>query len=442
MSRTRTGDPARKLLWALLDGYERSVSFGRVGPWKQDVIVRVDAKAFAEVFEPDGREAREALELAVTELARAGALRAVFPRGSVNGIPRDVRLGAAEVETAYAAAQQYGYRRLQVVLDRIAAHATRLADDDAIPAWMKGFLERLAQSAAAADLSLLGIGQRSRLKDEIREIEDALVAAAVLSRGVDGWERYVSARLFDDSKRLAEVRGRIVNLLRTADPRWGGVAVDNPATFLEAYGIRRRPATLLCAGAGVFYVNGHEYHLDDFDPAATLPRAWLPAVADGVGRSGLRVVTTVENEFPFHEYVRQREGPAGLRSEGELVVYVGGFPPPYVLDFLAGLVAAEPAATFRHWGDADVGGVSIWWLIRERLNRPVHLFRTTAVWIDSATEQTSRLLTPADRAALVRLRARLTGETNAPDLIEARALIEILLARGIKPEQESFETPE
>src|SRR5208337_60807 len=36
-----------------------------------------------------------------------------------------------------------------------------------------------------------------------------------------------------------------------------------------------------------------------------------------------------------------------------------------------------------HWGDADVGGLRIWWFLRCRLQRPVSLFRTTAAWIES-----------------------------------------------------------
>jgi hypothetical protein len=135
-------------------------------------------------------------------------------------------------------------------------------------------------------------------------VEDALTAASALARGVDDWERYVSARLFDDSKRVGEIRSRVVTLLRNADPRWGGAEVDDPGAFLEAYGIRRRPPTLLCAGAGAFHVNGHAYYLEDFEPTATLPRAWLSALGEGLRGDGLRIVTTVENEFPFYEYTR------------------------------------------------------------------------------------------------------------------------------------------
>lgn len=154
------------------------------------------------------------------QLARAGALRAVFPRGAVGGIPREVRLGPAEVEPAYTAARRLGFRPRQEFLGRLSAHAGRLSRDGGLPAWMVALLMHVERSAAVADLSPLGIGQRLRIKDEIRDVEDALTAASALARGVDDWERYVSARLFDDSKRLGEIRSRVVTLLRNADPRW------------------------------------------------------------------------------------------------------------------------------------------------------------------------------------------------------------------------------
>jgi hypothetical protein len=120
------------------------------------------------------------------------------------------------------------------------------------------------------------------------------------------------------------------------------------------------------------------------------------------------------------------------------VVYVGGFPPPFVVEFLATLAAGADKALFRHWGDADNGGLQIWWLLRERLARPVHLFRTTASWIGAGAEQPSRLLSQVDRAALGRLHARLDAMADAPDVVEVRELITALLESGIKPEQESF----
>lgn len=119
------------------------------------------------------------------------------------------------------------------------------------------------------------------------------------------------------------------------------------------------------------------------------------------------------------------------------------------MDFLATLAAgADKApsrsrswrsrALFRHWGDADNGGLQIWWLLRERLARPVHLFRTTASWISAGAEQPSRLLSAADRAALGTLHARLDTMVDAPDVVEVRELITVLLESGIKSEQESF----
>src|SRR5207249_1580578 len=57
--------PGSELLVRLLEKYERSAAFGQPGPWRQDVIVRLDAREFPAAFEPEGREAPADLRAAV-----------------------------------------------------------------------------------------------------------------------------------------------------------------------------------------------------------------------------------------------------------------------------------------------------------------------------------------------------------------------------------------
>jgi hypothetical protein len=52
-----------------------------------------------------------------------------------------------------------------------------------------------------------------------------------------------------------------------------------------------------------------------------LPDAWAEAWVDAVVSSGVRCVTTIENEYPFISYVEQAGGPSGLAGRDEIVVY-------------------------------------------------------------------------------------------------------------------------
>ena len=101
----------------------------------------------------------------------------------------------------------------------------------------------------------------------------------------------------------------------------------------------------------------------------------------------------------------------------------------------------DPAKRLRHWGDADVGGLRIWWLLRTRLEHPLELFRTSAAWVEGeAARRGGTPLEDADRPALRRLREQLVASPHAGagDVGDVVALIDALLALGIKVEQERY----
>ena len=80
------------------------------------------------------------------------------------------------------------------------------------------------------------------------------------------------------------------------------------------------------------------------------------------------------------------------------------------------------------------------WLLRTRVGRPISRFRTTAAWVRQAAAQRATPLQTADRAALGRLRGRLTASFCAEDfdVRDAVALIDTLLALGVKIEPERY----
>jgi hypothetical protein len=434
------GTAARQdLLTRLLDKYERGAAFGHPGPWRQDVIVRLDARQFPEAFAPEGREALADLRAAAEELARAGAVRLVRHRGYAAGLVHEVRLGPDELARAYELATAFGFHPLGADLRELATLVAALLAEPGSE-WMAVYLGDLAARLGSADLSLLGV-QRERFKRERRDVRDALTAAAALARGLAGWERVVSERIFGDSKRLAAVRPLVVDILLRADPRWEGLSHDDAPDLLEAYGVRRKPALLRCAGRATLKVRARVYELEDFTPAAHLPGAWAGAWIEAVAAGPTRHITTIENETAFLAYVEEAGGPTGLGERDEIAVYTAGFPDPTLLDALAAIAARKPAVAFRHWGDADLGGLRIWWLIRTRLGCPVALYRTRAEWLAATVRLGgARALDDGERAGLARLRRQLEASpwAGAADLGDAVELIAMLLRLGKKAEQERW----
>jgi hypothetical protein len=429
----------QELLRQLLEKYERSAFFGRSGPWPRDLIVRLDDRTFPAAFAPDGREELADLRAAAEELAREGAVRLVRHRGFGAGVPHEVRMGAQEVHRAYELAAAFGFRPLDGDLRELGIMVEALRAVPG-PAWLNAYLGAVASAIPAADLAPLGL-QRERFKRERRDVLDALTATAAIARGVAGWERVVSERIFGDSKRLAAVRSLAVGILLRADPRWDALPRDDAADLLEAYGVRRKPGLLRCAGRAAMKIGARIYDLEDFAPTGHLPEAWASAWVDAVVEGSTGQITTVENEFPFLAYAEAAGGPTGLGDRDEMAVYVAGFPAPVLIDTLAAVAARKPGLRFQHWGDADLGGLRIWWLLRTRVGRPVALFRTQAEWLEEAVRSGGGApLDEGERAGLTRLRRQLAAsdQASAPDVGDGLRLIDALLRLGAKVEQERW----
>jgi hypothetical protein len=426
-----------ELLSRLLESHERSTSYNRSGPWPRDVILKLEARSYPEMFAPDGREKRALIMAAARQLESRGCLRIIcHTRGPLAGEPKELRLSPANVKPAYEVAQQFGFEPLATGLSQIEHHAICLAEKTE-QSWMRDFLEKFATGVHNADLSIIAM-QRDRFKREWREFVPALTVASALACGITpAWERIVSERLLRDSKLLGRVRSHVVSVLLRADPRWNGVPLNEAGDLLEVYGVRRKPGLIRCAGVLTLNVGSRVYQLEDFVPVAHLPDAWADRWIEAVLKSTVRILTTVENEYPFLSYVEEAGGPVALGRRGELVVYTAGFPTPALMNVLALLGRRSGDISFRHWGDADVGGIRIWWLLRQRLGRSIELFRTTAAWVEGEIAAGGRLLSGSEKHGLRRLQTELES-TSGSDIFGVRDVIDVLLKHGIKLEQERF----
>jgi hypothetical protein len=215
------------------------------------------------------------------------------------------------------------------------------------------------------------------------------------------------------------------------------VPPEEAPELLDAYGVRRKPGLIRCAGAGTFRIGGRSYDLRDFQPVAHLPEAWAEAWVDAIEQAQSQIITTIENEYPFFSYVEEAGGPDGLGTRSEVAVYTAGFPTPGLMSALRLLCGRLPNLRLRHWGDADVGGLRILWFLRSQLQRPIELFRTAAQWLDVEGQKGGTPLSSSERAALTRLQGQMEGISNG-DVSAARDLIESLLHCGFKVEQERF----
>lgn len=418
------------ILESLLNQHERSQSYGHSGPWRRDCILRVDERNLPEHFGASGLIRRNALLQAAERLAQEGATRLRYERSFGENILREIRLGSAELDIAYGKATQFNFVPLALALQLLKDRAQKLSTQAQTP-WMKDFLAKVIHGASVADLGILGM-QRERFKKNLHEVLDALSAATALSEGVDTWVRMLSERLFHDSKRLTAIRATVASFLTRADPRWDEFSEDD---VLPAYGLRSRPGVIVCAGGAEIKRNGRTYELLDFAPVAHLPGAWAMELADAVFTSQVNTITTIENEYPFLAHVESHGGPQGLVSCREFVIYTAGFPAPPLTQLLVAIAQRCPKIQFRHYGDADLGGLRIWWFLRSRLGRPLSLFRTTAEWLRKEAATGGTPLSDGEVRAIEHLRRHLMAEQFSPDVQDACALLDTLVELRMKVEQ-------
>ena len=166
---------------------------------------------------------------------------------------------------------------------------------------------------------------------------------------------------------------------------------------------------------------GQLLSLSEFQPSVGVPAAKAARLQRVTVDTGQ--VVCVENATAFYEYVRH----AGGRSAA---LCLWGNPSPACRHLLRCLERDLPAGVeLCVWADIDYGGFRILAQLREHVSqrfRPYHMdvetFEAHARW--------SRPLTRSDERNLRRL-------LRHPALLDMRPVIEHMLARGLKLEQEA-----
>ena len=166
---------------------------------------------------------------------------------------------------------------------------------------------------------------------------------------------------------------------------------------------------------------GAIHDLHDFEPSVGIPTR-LAAEVRQVTVDAERVVC-VENLTPFYELIRHE-------PEGLAALYLGGNPSPACRCLLGCLAETmTDRVPMLVWADLDCGGLSILAQLR-RLVSP----RFTPFRMDVGTLEAHALwakpLSPADERRLARL-------ARHPCLADMSELIQHMLARGLKLEQEA-----
>lgn len=247
--------------------------------------------------------------------------------------------------------------------------------------------------------------------------------------------RVFSVRVFNDSKRLESIKRQLVTLARLGNPEWKRIPAEE---VLRELNLVANPNYIHLSGNWQLATrDGEILNLSGFTPSVGFPATQTSSLQSVQAES----VLCIENLTAFHQYIRQREytnnGTRTTQHESNVarsvfrspaLICTYGNPSPAVRCVLRFL---PKTTSICLWSDLDYGGFNILSQLRRTVNQHIQPFLMDIETLESNVSR-ARPLTASDRTNLKRLLL------NA-NLRDVRPIIEHLLQRGLKLEQEGVE---
>jgi hypothetical protein len=321
-----------------------------------------------------------------------------------------------------AALQTDGAARLYPILQRSAVTDQRSRLESLLLADKFRFVDDWRARALRHVLANLRAGKSPApfsLTDSDLTLDLLTVLAALPALTAETPYRVFSVRIFNDSKRLETLKNQLVSLARLGSPEWKRLSAEE---VLRELNLVPNPNYLHMAGNWqLTLASGEILNLGGFSPALGFPAAQIASLQSVEIHA--EAVLCIENLTTFHEFIRH-----GIRNTQYATICTFGNPAPATRRLLRLLPGSTP---IYHWSDLDYGGFNILSQLRRLVDERVEPYRMDIATLDANYER-SRPLTVSDRANLKKLLFR-------PELRDVRPVLEHLLKRGVKLEQEGVE---
>lgn len=411
------------VLNALLDIFER-----RKSPETRSIKVNLadlQLPAYFSQTDPNARlSANEQLQI----LERANLLKLAWLPGEVGHLLESVTLktepspehGRRDATRIYELLHRPAKTTQQKTLESLLlADKFRFVDDWRARA-IRRILTNLRAGKSPAPFSLTD----ANLDTDLLAVMEALPALQAETP-----YRVFSVRVFNDSKRLEAIKPQLVSLARLGNPEWKRLPAED---VLRELNLVPNPTYLHLAGDWQLTLeSGEILSLGSFTPSVGFPAAQtaqlqsvrVHAACIEHGRDD--AVLCIENLTTFHEFIRLQ---SVQRNTQYATICTYGNPSPATRRLLRLIPDSTP---IYHWSDLDYGGLNILSQLRRLVRPDIQPYRMDVPTLD-ANYPRSRPLTASDKANLKKLLLR-------PELRDQRPVIQHLLKRGVKLEQEGVE---
>lgn len=261
--------------------------------------------------------------------------------------------------------------------------------------------------------------------------------------------RVFSVRVFNDTKRFEAIKGHIVSLARLGNPEWKRIPAEE---VLRELNLVANPNYIHLSGNWQLgTTNGEILDLSSFTPSIGFPAAQISTLKSVRAES----VLCIENLTTFHQQVDRytphassnglmwragytgkhvNDGTHNISSHSALkrmrhaVICTYGNPSPAIRRMLRLLPKTTPISL---WADLDYGGFNILSQLRRTVGEEIQPYLMDIDTLE-ANFRRARPLTTSDKNNLKRLLLR-------HELHDIRPVLEHMLKRGVKLEQEGVE---
>jgi hypothetical protein len=291
----------------------------------------------------------------------------------------------------------------------LLADKFRFAKDDWRARALNQILDKLRAGKSPSPFSLTA-------SDFNADLLAALLALSSLQ--IETPHRVFSVRVFNDTKRFDDLRPALVRLARQANPEWESLTNED---LLRELNLVANPGYIHLSGNWqLTTTDGEILSLNGFSPSVGFPAAQVNSIQTVSVHADS--VLCIENLTSFYEFIRTTPRPTS-----HAVICLMGNPSPAIRH----LLRLIPEETKIHlWSDLDYGGFNILSQLRKEVSvRIEHFMMDIATFENHA--HLSRPLTQTDRRNLKRL-------TSSLHLKDVHPIIEHLLKRGLKLEQEAI----
>ncbi|OEF97151.1 Wadjet anti-phage system protein JetD domain-containing protein [Desulfuribacillus alkaliarsenatis] len=173
-------------------------------------------------------------------------------------------------------------------------------------------------------------------------------------------KRILSHKLFSDSKyfekQVEQPLASLLNKIYQLD-------FKSNDELLAYFGIVQHTKLVIYKGDLSWGINGKEVSSNDFIGGLGISDITVQNM--DIRKIGANKIILIENLTSYEQWIRQRI------NENELVIYTGGYPHRLLQNFLEKLSVflsqqKEHNIPLFHWGDIDIGGIKIFFYIKNR----------------------------------------------------------------------------